>query len=96
MTALRSRSQTLARRLLLLPAVLLLFGLAAASTHHHAGGGESRACALCTLSHTPAVPTAAAPLPTPAPAARPVGIATPDAPCVLRSSPRASRAPPVR
>lgn len=82
------------RALSLLPGLLLVLGLVTAALHHHPDESHAHPCAICTLSHAPAVATVAE---TPAPPAFPIERLAPPtlhAPRAVARVPADARAPP--
>jgi hypothetical protein len=81
-------------RLVLLPGLLLL-ALVASAVHHHTGNDDPRSCAICTLSHAPAVTAVAAIQPSDTPAATRLFPLPPPPPRSTGPTSRSSRAPPA-
>jgi hypothetical protein len=94
MDALRLSSSSRACRLALLPGFLLLLALVAGGVHHHAREDGSHACAICTLSHTPATTTVAQVEPAPTLHVERVAPTLADSPRSTGPVSTSSRAPP--
>ena len=84
----------LSRRLLLLPGFLLLLGLVAGGLHSHVREGGAHACAICTLSHAPAIAAVAGIEPVGAPHVTRVVPLPAEAPRSTGPTSPSSRAPP--
>jgi len=85
----------LLRGLAILPGAVMLLALVAGVLHHHVREDGSHSCAICSLSHAPATPTAVAVGSAPAVHFERVVVAPPAAPVASRPSSTSSRSPPA-
>jgi len=94
MTTPPKKLRLLLRGLALLPGAVLLLALVVGVLHHHVREDGSHSCAICSLSHAPATPTAVAVGGTPAVHFERVVVTPLAAPVASRPSFASSRSPP--